>query len=82
MSKHVSFPASHLSAFELGKRIQVITKDGAKIADTLTKITATVDNKGVAHLYLNFENVGTDPYNGASFEVALDQFVKRIDEDS
>lgn len=80
MSKHVSFPASHLSAHEVGKRVQVITVDGAKIADTLTRIVAS-NTDGKVRLFLHFENVGNDPYSGHGFEVALDQFVKRIDED-
>ena len=82
MSKHVSFPAAHLSAHEVGKRIQVITIDGAKITDTLTRIVVKLDG-GKARIFLTFANVGyTDSYGSGAFEIYPDQFVKRIDEDS
>lgn len=76
----VSFPASHLSAYEIGKRIQVITTDGAKIADTLTKIVAVQDGDKPS-LFLSFENVTSIDglYSERGFQVALDQYVKRIE---
>lgn len=81
MSKHVSFPASHLSAYDIGKRIQVITVDGAKITDVLTRVTAE-DHNGVTRLYLTFASVNSVAYcmTSGAFEVKPDQYVRRIGE--
>lgn len=78
MSKHVSFPAAHLSAHEIGKRIQVITVDGVKIADTMTGlfISRDDDRKGVTRIFVMFENVKSY----YSHEIDPEQFVKRADE--
>jgi len=76
MSKHVSFPASHLSAFEVGKRVQVVTVDGAKITDTLTGLFVKQEGDKVK-LFVQFGSIN-QAFN--SFEVNPDQFVKRIDE--
>lgn len=87
MSKHISFPASHLSAYEIGKRVRVITKEGAKIEDTLTSITTHLCLDGKVALFLRFANAQSpngDIYNDRTrygFEVALDQMVKRIDDE-
>lgn len=80
-TQHISFPASHLSAHEVGRRIQVITKDGAKIADTLTGLSVKLDG-GKARIFLRFANVGLhDSYGNGDFEVLPEQFVKRIEGD-
>ena len=82
MSKHVSFPASHLSSFDLGNRIQVITADGAKVIDTLVGISATLRN-GQKRLLLSFQNVtavaGEYAHGAGAFELNPEQFVRRID---
>jgi len=82
MSKHVSFPASHLSAYDLGKRIQVITAEGAKVTDTLIGVSATLRD-GKTRLLLSFQNVtyAADNYmtGAGAFEVQPDQYVRRID---
>lgn len=84
MSKHVSFPASHLSHYEIGKRIRVITVEGAKIEDTLTELHVGPSGNGnPARIRLRFASVGFYDRGGmdGTFEVAPDQHVKRIDED-
>lgn len=81
MSKHVSFPASHISAYEVGKRLQVITKAGAKIADTLTSVTVKLD-AGSPRIFLGFANVShSDAYGNGDVEVLADQYVKRIEDE-
>jgi len=83
MSKHVSFPAEHLSSHDIGKRIQVITVDGAKITDTLTRIVAE-DRNGVTELYLTFASVNSVAYSmsGGAFQVNPLQYVKRMDDEA
>lgn len=79
-----SFPASHLSAYEIGKRIKAITLDGATITDTLTKITTYADRTGKVRLFLHFQNAipskSAEYLDERGFEVALTQFVKRVDQ--
>lgn len=77
MSKHVSFPAAHLSSFDIGTRLQVVTTDGAKITDTLTKIVAKAGG-GVTELYLTFESLNSNTSFSGAFQVDPKQFVKRV----
>jgi hypothetical protein len=82
---NVSFPASHLSAFDIGKRLQVITTEGAKITDKLVQLTTKQCRNGQVFLYLYFENTlstrsVTHPGNESGFMVDLNQFVKRVGE--
>lgn len=86
MSKHVSFPAAHLSAYDIGKRMRVITIAGAQIEDTLCRITTSLDSNGKTRLFLNFMHaLPTQIHSGREydrgFEVKLDQMVKRIDDE-
>lgn len=80
MSKHISFPAEHISAYEVGKRLRVIAKSGAKIEDVVTQVRIVSDN-GANRVFLWFKNVPADDYGQRGFEVALDQMVKRIEDD-
>lgn len=79
-----SFPASHLSAYEIGKRIKAITLDGATITDTLTKIVTYADRSGEVKLFLHFKNTlptkSAEYLDARGFEMALDQHVKRVDQ--
>jgi hypothetical protein len=84
MSHNVSFPAEHLSAYDIGKRIQIISPEGAKITDELTRIIAFRNDKGVAKLFLHFANVLhptalTHLRTEYGFEVNPEQMVKRVE---
>jgi hypothetical protein len=85
VSKHVSFPASHLSAFDIGNRIRAITVDGAKIEDTLTRIDTFRNSDGKVVLFLHFSTAiplsNLHLNNSRGFHVELDQMVKRIDDE-
>jgi hypothetical protein len=79
-----SFPASHLSAYEIGKRIKAITLDGATVTDTLIKITTYLDREDKVRLFLHFKNAlptRSEMFlDQRGFEMALDQHVKRVAE--
>lgn len=82
---NVSFPAEHLSAYDIGKRIQIKTPEGAKITDELTRIVAFRNNEGVAKLFLHFASVVhasalTHIRTEYGFEVDPEQMVRRMDD--
>ena len=80
MSK-TKFPAQFLSAYDIGKRVRVVTTSGATITDTLTGIKAGMGSNGnPSRLLVTFESVtNTDQYGrGGGIEVSLDSWVKRI----
>lgn len=81
---NVSFPAEHLSAYDIGKRIQIMSPEGAKITDELTKIVAFRSETGVAKMFLHFANVihpatVTHMRTEYGFEVDPEQMVKRVE---
>lgn len=82
---NVSFPASHLSAYDIGKRIKAITLDGATITDKLTKITTYLTKDGEVALFLHFASAlptaSAHYLDERGFRVALDQMVKRVGND-
>lgn len=82
---NVSFPAAHLSAYDIGHRIQFLSPEGAKITDELTRLVAGVTADGETVLRLFLKNTapanaqvlgrGIDDYG---FLVKPDQMVKRV----
>lgn len=78
----MKFPASFLSAYDIGNRIRAVSLTGAVVEDILIGIKAKSDSdhgKDV-RLILEFQSVSHyDPYNRGGFEVALDSKVKRIE---
>jgi hypothetical protein len=83
MSKSVSFPAEHLSAYDIGKRIQVKTPDGAKITDELVRIVSFRKETGDVKVFLHFANVlsarEVTHRVEYGFEVDPQQYVRRMD---
>lgn len=80
----VSFPASHLSSYDVGKRLKVITKSGAIVTDVLTQITASFNpDRMETRLFLQFVSVlsttAVTHRDDRGFEVDPSQFVKRVD---
>lgn len=87
MAEGTKFPAKHLSAFDVGRRVTVTTIHGAKITDKLTGISTRYSpgpQGGIPTrtvLCVTFENVGRDPYDGyLGYEVDLESWVKRHDD--
>jgi hypothetical protein len=82
MSKHISFPAEHISAYEIGKRLRAITKEGAKVEDVVKALRVIAGGEGKPNrIFLWFQNVPANSYDDRGFEILPDQMVKRIDDD-
>ena len=84
MSDKVSFPAEHLSAYDIGKRIQIVSPDGAKITDELVRIVSFRKETGDVKIFLHFANVlsarEVTHRVEYGFEVDPTQMVKRVSE--
>lgn len=77
----MKFPAAHLSAYDVGRRIRAVSLTGAIVTDILTGIKVSIEHERGQdkRLILSFQSVmHSDAYGRGGFEVALDSLVKRI----